>query len=96
MQHIQKLIWQQRQRIKSADTPIAEATLVMYEHIRDYLFEVVDTKFLNGGKIILLGGIQINNDPDDYFEPRICLMMDKYGSQDLLHEVYAYDSISRH
>jgi len=89
MQHINQVIWHNRQRIEASDAPIAEATYVLYEHIRDYIFEIVNTKDLNGGKIIILGGIYINNDPYDYFEPKMCICLDKYGRKDILNELFA-------
>jgi hypothetical protein len=37
MQYIKNIIWHQRQRIKASADPNAEATYVLYEHIRDYI-----------------------------------------------------------
>ena len=47
--------------------------------------KIVDRKYLHGeGKIVILGGIQINVTPDDYFEPKFCLLMDAHGQTDVL------------
>lgn len=43
MDYIRHLMYQAKDRIKAAKSPHVEATRCMYEHIRDYIQEIVDT-----------------------------------------------------
>lgn len=71
MDYIKALIWEKRDRIKAAENAIAEATNVVYEKIQELMEILVETKYSENHKIIVLGGIQINAEYcDDYFEPR--------------------------
>lgn len=79
MQYIKNLVWQNRERISAADEPHAEVTYMLYEHIRDYILQIVDKKYVKFGKIVILGGLQINVEPEDYFEPKIFICIDEKG-----------------
>jgi hypothetical protein len=57
MQYIKNLVWQNRERINAAEEPNAEVTYLLYEHIRDYILQVVDKKYVKSGKIVILGGL---------------------------------------
>lgn len=88
MQYIKHVVWTNRERINAAKTPNAEVTYLMYEHVRDYVLEVVDKQAIKHGKIVILGGIQINVEPDDYFEPMLFRVIDETGQiVDLLPEL---------
>jgi hypothetical protein len=94
MQYIKKLVWQNRKRIAAAAEPTAEITYVLYEHIRDYMLDVVDAKKkAHGGKIAILGGIQINvAHAHDWFEPKIFVIMDKNGTTDYTMDLLGFKS----
>ena len=88
MQYIKNVVWKNRERVNAAETPNAEVTYLMYEHVRDYVLEVVDKQAVHNGKIVILGGIQINVEPDDYFEPMLFCVIDEYGKTvDLLPQL---------
>jgi len=80
MQHY----WMQQQvakhfsRVKTSDNPLVELMMVVYEAIRDELLSCVHTDF-GDGKLILLGGIQINMpEPyEDHFAPLMFNIMTK-------------------
>ena len=57
MEYIKNHIWKNRQRIREADNTIAEVTYVMYEHVVEYIIQIVDQKYLKNHKIMLIGGI---------------------------------------
>lgn len=96
MDIIKGVIWEQRERIKSAANANAEVTYVLYETLQDRIMKIVDPKILHGGKIVMLGGIQINVEPDDYFEPKCLIMLDGHGnSTDLLPQLFAGDTIQK-
>ena len=95
MQYIKHIVWKQKDRIKSAKNANAETTYVLYEHVRDYMKEIVDQKYIHNGKIIVIGGIQINVEPDDYFEPLTCFVMDENGTTDILSEIFEFDTIPK-
>jgi cation transporter-like permease len=44
---------------------------------------------------MIVGGLKINVDPDDYFEPLFATLMDKSGTKDILAEIRAYDEIPK-
>ena len=71
MQYLKKLIWRSKERINKAKCPEAEVTNFLYDHILHFIRNIIDVKkYAKGGKIVILGGIQINATPDDYFEPK--------------------------
>jgi hypothetical protein len=77
MDYIKHLCFDNKKRISAAKNEPAEITNVLYDHIRDYILDIVDSgKFTKTGKVVILGGIQINVQPDDYFEPRIFCVID--------------------
>jgi hypothetical protein len=67
MQYIKRLIWEHRERVSKAESSTVEVTKVLFEHIRDYILDIVDPQFIGSGKIAILGGIQINVAHHDYF-----------------------------
>ena len=77
-------MWQNKNRISFAPNAAAETTNLMFEHIRDKIINIVDKKKIENGKIILMGGIQINVKSGDYFEPKILYIIDKNGTHDRL------------
>ena len=90
MDYIKKLIWQNKERVQAAEEPISEVTYVLYEHIKEYITEVVGTKYIGHGKIAILGGIQINvAHNQDWFEPNMFIVMDQHGTKDYLEELRA-------
>lgn len=95
MQYIKNLIWKNKERILKAENCNAEATYVLYDHIHEYIKEVVDKKYISGGKgkIIILGGIQINVEPDDYFEPKCFIVLEANGEKSRLDDLKAFDRI---
>ena len=44
MDHIKRLVWQQRNRVNAAEEPVAEVTNVLYEQARDYFLDLVKNK----------------------------------------------------
>ena len=94
MDYIKHLLYENKPRIAAASNAAREITDIMFEHIRDYIMDIVDyEKFIKHRKIALLGGIQINVQPDDYFEPRVFLVLDDHGTHDRLDELLTYDMI---
>jgi hypothetical protein len=93
MGYIKNLIWKNKARIAASHNQNMETTYVLYEHIEQYITKIVDKKWLAKHKIMILGGIQINVEPDDYFEPLFCKLMEEDKTTDYLEEVYAYDTI---
>ena len=88
MDYIKRLVWQQRERITAAHEPAAEVTNVLYERSRDYFLDIIQRRYKHQGNIIILGGIQINVEPMDYFEPKVFFMLEPDGTQrDLLPEL---------
>lgn len=57
MDFIKALIWENRERISDAENAIAEATNVVYEKTEELMEILVDTKYSENHKIIVLGGI---------------------------------------
>jgi hypothetical protein len=95
MEYIKLLLWKHRERIKAAPNANAELTYVLYEHIWEKIKAIVDKKYIHHGHIMILGGIQINVDPDDYFEPKFCVLMEDSGTKDILEDIKAFDSIPK-
>ena len=94
MDYIKQLLYENKPRIAAASNAAREITDIMFEHIRDYIMDIVDyEKFIKHRKIALLGGIQINVQPDDYFEPRVFIVLDDHGTHDHLEELLSYDKI---
>jgi len=93
MQYIKNLIWKNKERITTAPNSIAEATYVLYDHIHDYIRHIVDKKYIHHGKIMILGGIQINVEPDDYFEPKCFFVLTQDGEKTRLEDLKAFDNI---
>jgi hypothetical protein len=97
MDYIKLLCYENKDRIASAKNHAAEITNVMFEHIRDYITRIVDNdKFIKHRKIVMMGGIQINAQPDHYFEPRIFCVIDDHGTHDMLDKFLSYDTIKDH
>ena len=84
MEYIKAVMWQNKTRIGFAPDAAAETTNVMYEHVRDYVLDIIDKKKAKNGKIVILGGIQINVRGADYFEPKMMYVIDKDGTHDRL------------
>lgn len=94
MDHIKKLVWKNRERIGAAENAIAETTYVLYEQVQAYMDQCVDRHFLKKHKIMLVGGIQINVEPNDYFEPKYAVLMEEHKTTDLLQDLLAFDKVS--
>lgn len=93
MDYIKRLVWQQKSRIASAKEPHAELTYVIYEHIKDYIMDVIGTKYIGTGKIAILGGIQINVAHNaDWFEPSMFIVMDQHGIKDYTKRLWEADT----
>jgi hypothetical protein len=64
MNTIEQLFFKQKDRIIMAETPIYEATEVMYEAIDERINELVNLTNYNCKYVILMGAILINSDTD--------------------------------
>ena len=91
MDYIKLLLWENRERIKAAEHALAEATYVLYEDLEKKLLESIDPKLLIKHKIMLIGGLQLNVDPNDYFEPLFCKLMEVGKTTDLMPDLVKYD-----
>ena len=87
------MMWQNKTRIAFAPDAAAETTNVMFEHVRDYVLDIVDKKKIKNGKIVILGGIQINVQPADYFEPKMMYVIDKDGTHNRLLDLKKFDRV---
>ena len=94
MEYIKLLVWNNKDRIATANSSTAEVSHVLFEHIRDYITDIVDKKYVGSGKIAILGGIQINVAHHDYFQPEMFTIMDSEGSHDYLPQLKAFDKVS--
>jgi len=96
MEYIKRLVWNHKDRIATAKSSTAEVSHVLFEHIRDYITDIVDKKYVGSGKIAILGGIQINvaHHPD-YFQPEMFIVMDSNGNHDYLPELKAFDLVDQ-
>jgi hypothetical protein len=81
MDFIKHMVWQHKDRVSSSEEPAAEVTLVLFEHARDFFLDIIRNRFKHKGKIVLLGGIQINAEPRDYFEPKIYSVFEPNGDE---------------
>jgi hypothetical protein len=64
---------------------------VIYEHIKDYILDIIKEHPIGNGKIAILGGIQINiRDNYNWFEPKMFMVLDKNGTEDHTKEVFNY------
>ena len=73
----------------TADKPAAEVTRLLYEHDHGYFLELIGNLYKHNGKIVILGGIQINAEPWDDFEPRLFFVIEPNGVQkDLLENIF--------
>jgi hypothetical protein len=70
MDHIKRLVWNNRDRVTKANVPFAELSTLLYEDISKFFLDVCRNKYKHTGRVLLLGGIQINQNPLDYFEPK--------------------------
>jgi TusA-related sulfurtransferase len=64
MNTIEQIILRQKHTILSAETPIYEATEVIYEAIDERILELVAATTYNCKYVILIGGVMINSDSD--------------------------------
>lgn len=64
MNTIEQILFKQKDRILSAETPLFEATEVIYEAIDQRINELVEKTKYNCKYLILLGAIHINSDSD--------------------------------
>ncbi len=67
MDKVRKIFMAQKKRIQGADVPLIEATEVMYEAIEAQIDKLVAANRASGaikGKVVLMGGVLINGDPD--------------------------------
>lgn len=93
MQYIKRLVWNHKDRVSGAASPIAEVSKVLFEHIREYVADIVDKKYIGSGKIAILGGIQINVAHHDYFLPEMFTVMDSTGEHDYLTMLRTFDQV---
>ena len=77
MDFIKRGVWRQRARIAAKPQPEVELAFVVFELVRDMMLSIVNTEGLTHGKIVLLGGLQINATPEDYFLPLHCSVQTK-------------------
>lgn len=45
MNHIKRIVWNERKRCTSSKEPIAEVTNVLYEQARDFFLDLVKNKY---------------------------------------------------
>lgn len=64
MNTIEQILYRQRERILKANTPLHEATEVIYEAIDQRINELVEKTNYNCRYVILIGAILINSDTD--------------------------------
>lgn len=64
MNTIEQILLRQKDRILNAETPIFEATEVIYEAIDERILELVSATNYNCKYVILMGGVMINSDSD--------------------------------
>lgn len=64
MNTIEQILFNEKQRVLKAKTPLYEATEVMYEAIDKRINELVDKTIYNCKYVILAGAILINSDSD--------------------------------
>jgi hypothetical protein len=67
MDFIKQIVWRNKDRLSASEEPATEMVSLLYEHARDFFLDIIRNRFQFKGKIILLGGIQINAEPRDYF-----------------------------
>lgn len=84
MGYIKHLVFKNKDRVAQSGQPIIEVTKVLYDHIKEYVIDIVDKKFIGTGKIAILGGIQINVGHHDYFQPEMFTIFDQDGEHDYL------------
>lgn len=94
MEYIKRLIWNNKDRVAEAQNSTAEVSHILFEHIRDYIIDIVDKKYVGSGKIAILGGIQINVAHHDYFMPEMFVIMDREGTHDFLPQLKAFDKVN--
>jgi hypothetical protein len=93
MDYIKKLAWENKDRVANAKSSTAEMSKVLFEHIKDYILDIVDPKYIGTGKIAILGGIQINVAHHDYFLPKMFTVMESTGNHDFLPQLKAFDKV---
>jgi hypothetical protein len=88
MNTIEQILLAQKDRILNAETPIYEATEVIYEAIDKRILDLVSKTTYNCKYIILMGAILINSDSDmgSFTETKRFLLMDLKANTDLLKE----------
>ena len=64
MNTIEQILYQQKERVLQAKTPLFEATEIIYEAIDKRINELVDKTQYNCKYVILVGAILINSDSD--------------------------------
>jgi len=64
MNTIEQILYNERERVLNAKTPLFEATEVIYEAIDKRINELVDKTNYNCKYVILVGAILINSDND--------------------------------
>lgn len=64
MNTIEQILFNEKERVLNAKTPLFEATEVIYEAIDKRINELVDKTKYNCKFVILLGAILINSDSD--------------------------------
>jgi hypothetical protein len=64
MNTIEQILFNEKERVLNAKTPLFEATEVMYEAIDKRINELVDMTIYNCKYVILVGAILINSDSD--------------------------------
>ena len=64
MNTIEQILFRQRDRINSSESPLFEATEIMYEAIDKRINELVEQTNYNCKYVILIGAILINSDSD--------------------------------
>ena len=57
MDHIKRLVWEERDRISNCTVPFKKLTKLLFEDIRKFFLDVCRNKYKHSGKVLLLGGI---------------------------------------
>jgi hypothetical protein len=69
---------------------------LLFEDIRKFFIDVCRNKYKHSGKVLLLGGIQINQNPLDYFEPKQFLLIEPDGTEtDFLPRLLEFSRIEK-
>lgn len=74
MDFIKRHVFRSKARIFASRNPEAELAFTMFEFVRDMMLSIVGASALTG-KLVLVGGLQINTALEDHFLPLHCTIL---------------------